>query len=112
MRLLPVLGILTLLLSFSLPPASAQRSPSHPSGAPTDAPVELDPQVLLQLRLQQQKKRYEDMKRDSQKLLELATELKHYVDKAGTNILSMEVVHKAEEMEKLARQVKNNMKAE
>jgi len=112
MRLLPVLGALTLLLSFSLTFASAQRPPSHPSGAPTDAPVEVNPQALRQLQLQRQKKRYEDMKRDSQKLLELATELKQYVDKAGTDILSLEVVRKAEEMEKLAHQVKNNMKAE
>ncbi len=41
---------------------------------------------------QLQKKRFEDMKRDSQKLLELATELKQYVDKSGENILSLEVV--------------------
>jgi hypothetical protein len=61
---------------------------------------------------QRQKKRFEDMKRDSQKLLELATELQQYVDKSGENILSLDVVRKAEEMEKLARQVKNNMRAE
>jgi hypothetical protein len=58
------------------------------------------------------KKRCEEMKRDSQRLLELATELKQYVDKSGENVLSLEVVRKAEEMEKLARQVKNNMRAE
>ncbi len=58
------------------------------------------------------KKRYEEMKRDSQRLLELATELKQYVDKSGENVLSLEVLRKAEEMERLARQVKNNMRAE
>jgi hypothetical protein len=52
------------------------------------------------------------MQRDSQKLLELATELKRYVDKSGENILSVEVLRKAEEMEKLARRVKENMRGE
>lgn len=64
------------------------------------------------LQRQQQQKRYEDVKRDSQKLLDLATELKKNVDKAGENILSLEVVRKAEEMEKLARRVKDNMRAD
>jgi hypothetical protein len=50
------------------------------------------------------------MKRDSQKLLELATELKKYVDQAGENVLSLEVVRKADELEKLARRVKENMR--
>jgi hypothetical protein len=58
------------------------------------------------------KKRAEEMKRDSQRLLELATELKQYVDKSGENFLSLDVLRKAEEMEKLAKQIKNNMRAE
>jgi len=62
------------------------------------------------LQTQQEKKRFEDIKRDSQKLLELAIELKYYVDKSGENVLSLNVVRKAEEMEKLSRQVKNNMR--
>ena len=61
---------------------------------------------------QRDKKRFEEMKRDSQKLLELATELKKYVDNSGEHILSLDVVRKAEEMEKLARQVKNNMRGD
>jgi hypothetical protein len=52
------------------------------------------------------------MKRDSERLLVLATELKQYVDKSGEDFLSLEVLRKADEMEKLARQVKNNMRAE
>jgi hypothetical protein len=61
-------------------------------------------------RLQQQKQRFEEMQHDSKKLLELATELKHYVDQSGEHVLSLEVIKKAEEIEKLARRVKEHMR--
>jgi hypothetical protein len=51
------------------------------------------------------------LKRDTEKLLKLATELKDYVDKTNENVLSFDVVKKAEEIEKLARSVKEKMKA-
>ena len=51
------------------------------------------------------------LKRDTEKLLKLATELKDYVDKTNENVLSFEVVKKAEEIEKLAHSVKEKMKA-
>ena len=49
---------------------------------------------------------------DAAKLLQVATELKQYVDKTGKDVLSLEVMRKAEEMEKLARQITNNMRGE
>jgi hypothetical protein len=52
------------------------------------------------------------MRRDSQRLVELSRELKQYVDKAGEHVLSMEVIRKADELEKLARKVKENMRGE
>ena len=50
------------------------------------------------------------LRRDTEKLLSLATELKQNVDKTSTNILSMDVVKKAQEIEKLAKSVKDKMK--
>ena len=50
------------------------------------------------------------LKNDTDKLLRLATELKTYVDKSNQNILSIDVVKKAEEIEKLAKSVKEKMK--
>jgi hypothetical protein len=47
---------------------------------------------------------------DTEKLLALATELKTDVDKTNQNILSMDVIKKAEEIEKLAHSVKERMK--
>ena len=58
------------------------------------------------------KQRQQDLKRDTDKLLDLATELKKYVEKSNENVLSLEVLRKAEEIEKLARSVKDKMKGQ
>lgn len=70
------------------------------------------------LEIEQQKKmekdrnenRQKDLKRDTVKLLELATELKQYVDRTNESVLSIEVIRKTEEIEKLAKNIKNKMK--
>jgi hypothetical protein len=49
---------------------------------------------------------------DTDKLLQLAQELKTEVDKSNKDTLSLSVVKKAEEIEKLAKSVKDRMKAE
>lgn len=54
--------------------------------------------------------RQADLKRDTDKLLQLATELQQYVNKSNENVLSLEVIKKAEEIEKLAHSVKEKMK--
>lgn len=51
-----------------------------------------------------------ELKRDTDKLLQLTNELKQYVDKTNENILSLEVIRKAEEIERLAKSVKEKMK--
>ena len=50
------------------------------------------------------------LKNDTVKLVKLAGELKDYVDKSNENVLSLEVLKKAEEIEKLAHNVKEKMK--
>ena len=52
-----------------------------------------------------------DLKRDTEKLLKLATELKESVDKTSKSTLSLNVIKKAEEIERLAHSVKDKMKA-
>lgn len=47
---------------------------------------------------------------DSEKLLKLATDLKDEVDKTNKDTLSISVIKKAEEIEKLARSVREKMK--
>jgi hypothetical protein len=50
------------------------------------------------------------LKADTDKLVKLAGELKDYVNKTNENVLSLDVVRKAEEIEKLAHSVKDKMK--
>lgn len=47
---------------------------------------------------------------DTQRLLALANELKADVDKSNKDMLSLDVIRKADEIEKLARTVKEKMK--
>jgi len=54
--------------------------------------------------------RQQKLKHDTDRLLELATELKQQVDRSNENLLSVDVVKKCEEIEKLAKDVKNKMK--
>ncbi len=63
-----------------------------------------------ELAKQENLKRQQDLKKDTDKLLELATELKQYVDKTNENMLSVDVIKKAEAIEKLARSVKDKMR--
>ena len=56
------------------------------------------------------KKRQQDIRDDTDKLFQLATELKAAVDKSNENVLSLDVVRKADAVEKLAKRVKEKMK--
>ena len=85
------------------PPGSAQQQ--RPEDA-TQEKIEHDAAKARNVQRQQ------EIRRDSEKLLELATELKQYVDKTNENIISLEVIRKAEQIEKLARSVKEKMKAQ
>lgn len=56
------------------------------------------------------KERVAALKNDTDKLLKLSVELKNYVDKSDENVLSLTVIKKAEEIEKLAKSVKDKMR--
>jgi hypothetical protein len=58
------------------------------------------------------KERQAQLKRDTERLVKLASELQGYVDKSNEGILSLDVVKKAEEIEKLAHSVKEKMKGQ
>jgi len=78
------------------------RRPPQPSQAERDME---DRQLKLA-----NKKRQEDIQKDTQKLFVLASELKEAVDKSNENMLSLDVIRKAEEVEKLAKKVKDKMR--
>lgn len=87
-----------------------------PTAAPASAPqyeTRQDPtQKEMQDRMMREanKKRQQDIRDDTDKLFLLATELKAAVDKTNENLLSIDVVRKADEVEKLAKKVKEKMK--
>ena len=56
------------------------------------------------------KERVVALRHDTDKLLKLSVELKEFVDRSDENVLSLEVIKKAEEIEKLAHSVKDKMK--
>ena len=56
------------------------------------------------------KERVAALRTDTDKLLKLSVELKSYVDKSDENVLSLDVIKRADEIEKLAKSVKDKMK--
>lgn len=74
--------------------------------------VKPDPEIEKKMAKSRLQDRYKGLKHDSEKLLELATELKQYVDKSNENVLSMDVVKKCEEIERLAKSVRGKMKGD
>jgi hypothetical protein len=93
-------------------PPRQQQSPARPGvELPPIGPV--DP-ISPQLQEQQERSRNSDRQKrlvaDTDKLLTLATQLKQDVDKSNKDVLSVDVVKKADEIEKLAHSVKERMK--
>ncbi|HKW16585.1 MAG TPA: hypothetical protein VJO35_03655 [Terriglobales bacterium] len=88
-----------------LPPAVANPHADEPT--PTLPP---DAQRNMQKKANEQ--RQAELKRDTDRLLKLSTELKEYVDKSNENVLSLDVIKKAEEIEKLAHSVRTKMRGE
>ena len=56
------------------------------------------------------KDRQTNLQKDTDRLLKLATELKESLDKSNEHTLSLDVIKKAEEIEKLAKSVKEKMR--
>lgn len=84
--------------------------PNHPGlGRAPDAQMRRIMEEQAKKRnIERQKKLVED----TDKLLLLATQLKAGVDKSTKDTLSVEVIRKADEIEKLAKSVKQRMKAD
>lgn len=76
-----------------------------PSGTPADARDPKTDEKPADNASEQQKRLAEDKAR----LLKLATELKSEIDKAGTVALSVGAIRKADEIEKLARSIRQAM---
>jgi hypothetical protein len=88
-----------------------QQVPTTRPGA--DVPP-LGPALSPEMQEQQARSRNSDRQKrlvaDTDRLLVLATELKQDVDKTNKDVLSVDVIKKADEIEKLAHSVKERMK--
>jgi len=103
---------LIFVLLFFCHPALTQQSIPHP---PPDVNQPFDEdearsRITHDMEKKAAKQRVAALKTDTDKLLKLSLELKEYVDKSNENVLSLEVIKKAEEIEKLAKSVKDKMK--
>jgi hypothetical protein len=109
------LSTLLLLSMFALPVSGVGQSRPEPpasGGNLSPSPDEDDARARLSREMAKKanEERHAALKNDTDKLLKLAVDLKTYVDKSNEHILSVEVVKKAEEIEKLAHSVKDKMK--
>ena len=66
--------------------------------------------MMLEMAKKANVERHTALRTDTDKLLKLATELKTYVEKSNEHVMSVDVIKKADEIEKLARSVKDKMK--
>jgi hypothetical protein len=107
----PVLAV----RSFSQNPAdNSTQSPRlgpNPGLTPDEHVEEQRAKIEKDMAKRANRERQAQLHRDTDNLLKLANELKQYVDKTNENTLSLDVVKKAEEIEKLAHSVKEKMKA-
>lgn len=109
-RLFPILLVLCFFPAFARS-ASAQIPSQHPDiGTPMTDEDEARTRLAHDMEKKAAKERVAALKSDTDKLLKLSIELKSYVDKSNENVLSVDVVKKAEEIEKLAKSVKDKMK--
>jgi len=94
---------------------STGAQPQTPSIMPTDPSIEANGDDSQRRAMKEMEKkanleRQAALKKDTEKLLQLAEELKSSVDKSSASVLSLDVVKKAEQIEKLAHSVKDKMR--
>ena len=90
-------------------PASEAATPAASSNTQTAAPAQPAPKDAVKPTPKQA--REAQIEADTEKLFQLAQELKVEVDKSSKDTMSLSVIKKSEEIEKLARALKQEMRA-
>jgi hypothetical protein len=111
----PIVSTLFICLVFSingLPQGMPQRPgpPMIPDKSDNSDSMQRD--MARDLAKKVNEDRQKALKNDTDKLVKLAAELKDYVDKSNENVLSLDVIKKADQIEKLAHSVKEKMKGQ
>jgi hypothetical protein len=100
--------VLTLTICNGTWTSVAQAAPQRREIPPDPAPEAMRKHAEKQRNEQRQS----DLKHDTDELYKLASELKKSVDNSNEHVLSVEVIRKAEAIEKLAKSVRTKMKAD
>jgi hypothetical protein len=109
---LPILLVCFIAVSAAAQQVQTPRPAMPPVTASPPMVDDNDPNSRLEHEMQKKaaKERVAELKSDTDKLVKLSMELKGYVDKSDENVLSLDVIRKAEEIEKLAKSVREKMK--
>jgi hypothetical protein len=104
--------ILSLAVFAASAPSQGRRAPSNPLQGQSSSIFETGNTSANDQRLQVARmiERQAQLRIDTAKLVALITELKQQADKTDVTILSMDVVKKAQEIQKLAKSVQDKMK--
>jgi DNA-binding ferritin-like protein len=96
-------GLAERIAALGQTPDATQEKPLPPENAPEAPLPPIDKRIL--------EENQKDIKKKVEKLYELASQLKEEVEKTDSSkVLSLNLVRKAEEIEKLARDIKNRTK--
>jgi hypothetical protein len=109
-----VLGMVLALSGLAVTPRAQQnttpgRPPMGADGLPSMG-LDLPPGQKEKQAKMQNEDRQKQLVADTDRLLQLATELHTDVEKTDKNVLSVDVIKKADEIEKLAHAVKAKMR--
>lgn len=104
------LVMMTVNIGRALPHALAAPQQHRPYEPPPPDPTLQ--KMQKEAEKQRNEKRQSDLKRDADQLYKLAGELKKSVDSTNEHVLSVEVLRKTDEIQKLAKSVHDKMKAE
>jgi nitric oxide reductase activation protein len=110
MPLQRVAWILSFLLLFAISGETQAGGPRQQVPVTDVTADEAQRQLAHDMEKKANSARQASIKADTDKLLKLATELKESVEKSNENVLSLDVVKKADEIERLAHSVKDKMK--
>lgn len=97
------------LMGQTIPTPAQGPPPNFPRAARPEPPSDIEEEAARQRLKKANEQRQAQLKADTDKLLELSKELKEYVDKTNENVLSLDVIKKADQIEKLAHSVKQKM---
>jgi hypothetical protein len=97
---------------IGLAPAQVHMGAQHVPGItkPKSPEDEQREKIERDMAKRANEERQQQLQRDTDQLLKLATELKQQVGKSNQNVLSLDVIKKAEEIERLAHSVREKMK--